>query len=142
MIRPLADIGRWLEELVSPAPQVRFGVDQARQASKTRTASELGPAAADAAGTGPGAASTNPRVPAPGRPDRIEQIDSTDELMKHHRCSWVPGNAGTTASVWSCTGCAWAGTSISAHERHQAELVVDMLRADARMSAATNKFQQ
>lgn len=139
MIRPLADIGRWLEELVSLPPQVRFGVDQARQAGKTRTASELGPAAADAAGTGPGAPAD---VPAPGQPDRADQIDSVAALLYLHRCTWFPGLPGGRSAIWSCNGCMWESESTAAHERHLSELVVDMLRADARMSSATNKFRK
>lgn len=140
MIRPLADIGRWIEGLVSPAPQVRFGVDQARHASATMTATDLGPAAADAAGAGPGAVSAEPpAAPAPGHPDRADQVDSATQLLIHHRVG--AAELGSLDAL-ACHGCFWRGDDVDEHCAHQARLVVDMLRADARMSAATNKFRQ
>jgi hypothetical protein len=136
--RGLAEFGRWIEGLVAPAPQVQFGVDEAREAQQTHDADELmaffnlDPAAADAAGTGPGEASVPP-TPSPGQPDPVDQADAVRLLIEDHYITSV-----SCDTVCACGQ--WRGHHAS-HADHVADVVSNMLTADARMAAATNKFR-
>lgn len=134
---PFEQIGTWIESLVAPAPQVQFGVagavDEQEQAELDEIVVSV---AADAAGTGPGAPAT---VPAPGHPDQDAQVDSVTELLTHHR---VVTTESGSLDLLACHGCFWSGDHVDEHRAHQARLVVNMLRGDSRMSAASNKFRK
>ncbi|KAB7761795.1 hypothetical protein [Mycolicibacterium mucogenicum] len=146
--RALAQVGRWVESLVAPAPQVQFGIAGAVDEQKAREVNDLMAffgfptefqvpvsAAGVAAETSPEAVSTvPPAVPASGHPDRDDQIAHVKKLIHDHDFFVDEhGYATCVMKDWRGKPTQWAG--------HLAELVVDMLRADARMAAATNKFR-
>lgn len=126
--RALAEVGGWIEGLVSPAPQVRFGVANSQSSVS---------AAADAAGTGPEAVSTTRPVPASGRPDSVDQAESVRELILMHAQTYE------LPFTISCNcGAQWHYGGPEDHSAHVADLVANQLRADARMALATNKFRK
>ena len=147
--RALSDVGRWIDGLISPAPQVQFGVAGAVDEQEAREVNEMMAsfgfpsefqvpvsAAADAVGTGPGAASTPTRVPAPGRPDRDDQVRAVRLLIEEHYISVLSADGHV-----ACHCDRWEGPACG-HADHIADVVDNMLSADVRMSAATNRFQQ
>ncbi len=126
--RAMAGVGQWIEALVSPAPQVQFGVANSQSSVS---------AAADAAGTGPEAASTTPHVPASGQPDPYDQAESVRELILMHAQTYE------LPFTISCNcGAEWRYGGPEDHSAHVADLVANQLRADSRMALATNKFRK
>lgn len=91
-------------------------------------------AAGVAAETSPEAVSTTPRVPASGHPDPVDQAHAVRLLIEEHYITSV-----SCDTVCFCGQ--WRGHH-AAHADHVADVVCNMLAADARMAAATNKFRQ
>lgn len=75
-------------------------------------------------------------MPAPGRPDLDDQVRAVRLLIEEHYISVLSADGHV-----ACHCERWEGPACG-HADHIAEVVGNMLAADARMSAATNKFRQ
>lgn len=134
MIRPLlAEVGRWIESLVSPPPSVLEGVAAAKlDQSGYLHWSEDRPAAVDAAGAGPEAVSTTPRVPASGRPTVAGWSADPDRLLIESHYIAVMSPDGYV----QCHCRKWEG-QVCAHADHIADVVCEQ-----RISHFGNEFQK
>ena len=151
--RVLADVGRRIDGLIRPAPQVQFGVAGAVDEQEQREVDDLiasfgfppgflssVSAAGVAAETSPEAVSTVlPAVPASGQPDPVDQIEHVRALIHDHNIQVVIGNNVQCRCGWRVNG---TGTApYVAHTHHVGRLVAAMLHTDIALAQATNKFR-
>lgn len=114
-------------------------------AAVRRVADERVSAAGVAAETSPGVVSALPPAPTPGHPDPETQASHIYELIiEGHAIRDIrpaPHTIGTRDAYVLCECRVWF-RGFSGHTTHVAQQAANMLRADTRIAAATNKFRQ